>query len=339
MKVLLLRDQKPGHYNQSEGVLLALKTQFDIEVERLEVPERWLMPGRFQRWLVGRDWLPLKFLEFICGARSLLPVDPPDLIISAGGVTLPFNRLLARRYQCHNIFSGSVRNIDVNQFSLILHIYRRYKGQDGYLVTLKPAPVDLDGLISYSSRFVRYNALLIGGPTVGAAFTGDDWEKLLKRLQVDESQNWVITTSRRTPENWRQDLTNLQNAQGDRIELIDYMKCGPGDALRIAAGAESVFVSSDSDSMISEAVACCKPTVSLNPPVMTQSEDTRSYMQWLESKGWLRSITVDEFLTVDFTELLKMIYPIQEPPLEKLGSMIVDKLPQLSISDGFSSSS
>lgn len=324
--ILILKDLRPGHYNQSEGIAKALGRLYDVNVERISVPEKGLLPQRSLRWLVARKWFPRLIQELLNLSFRMRPSKVPDLIVSAGGATMVANILLARRYRCPNLYSGQIRNIAANEYSLFLNQRPSFKKFENCLVVLKPSPVDLASIEPMPNCPDRYYALLVGGPTSKHRFTKNEWGKLVRWIKMDGANNWVITTSRRTPADWLADLHKLARQKPDQIQLFDYTKTGPGDAISIAFGSEAVFVTCDSDSMISESIACRKPVVSLQAGDLRITDDDADYLNWLAENGWVHYTGISGLADLDIAQTLQTITPLETDHLDQLADMIAQKL-------------
>ena len=62
-KVLLLSDGRPGHYHLAEGVVAALARLRPVELIKLEISRRRLVPGKVLGGLLARDSSPERLLK------------------------------------------------------------------------------------------------------------------------------------------------------------------------------------------------------------------------------------------------------------------------------------
>ena len=331
MKILVLRDDKPGHYHQSKAIVMALRKLGPVEDEWIIVPKRGLLPQQTLRAIAAGTYLPASISEFVSGTKRLNPLSKPDLIVSAGGKTLPHLVLLARRFQCQSLFSGSIRNIPADRFTALIHHFRSYAHLPNCVVTLKPSPVDATvrktlpamGAVSENG----YVALLVGAPTKARPFIQDDWQAILGWLQTSlKDRNWVVTTSRRTPDSWTRDLHALADNNKDRLTFLDYTKTGPGDAVEIMLGAQQVYVTSDSDSMVSEAIACQKPVIALLSETSDLREQIKYYYEDLVEQNLLAFVPCSGLSATDLASVAQNLTPMQGNYLEELGRLLATKL-------------
>ena len=64
LKVILLTDAKPGHYHPAEGVIAAIARLRPVEVARIEVKRKWIVPTRWLRRRIGaKTFFPPRMLR------------------------------------------------------------------------------------------------------------------------------------------------------------------------------------------------------------------------------------------------------------------------------------
>lgn len=324
MKILLLHDEKPGHYNQSEGVVAALGRLGPLSVARIAVPGGGVLPARMIRRMIGR--VPLGLLERLARVYRLRPKEAPDLIVSAGGETLIPNVLLARRLGVPNIFSGSVRGIAPSNFAAILHIDPTLEGIPPYIIGLKPSPID-PGDRDRPAQPIRRVAAMIGGPTDAHLFTDGEIERFSRALGAS-SLAWSIASSRRTPESWNAIFTGVAE-RNDRVTFRDFSTEGPGGIDALLDGADMAVVTDDSVSMISEGIARRMPTVSLEPERMIKPLADQAYLDLLRQRRWCVSLTVARFDDKALLDAAARCDPMRENHLDILAENLRNALPGL----------
>ncbi len=144
LRVLLLADDKPGHYHLAEGVIAALARRGGVEVTRIEVRRHRVFPNRMLAEALSSGVMtPAAVLRLAYGIRSD-SLGAADLIVSAGGDTIVPNAALARALGATNIFCGSLRRLSAEHFSLIVSSYESHRAMPRHLVTLKPNAIDPD---------------------------------------------------------------------------------------------------------------------------------------------------------------------------------------------------
>lgn len=184
-------DGKPGHDNQSLGLVDALQRR--IPIETYDIPVR---PGAGLDWIVGR--FP---------AGSLLP--DPWLILGAGHSThLPL--LAARRARGGRAAVLMTPDLPKSMFDLcVIPEHDRPKPAKNILVTRG----SLNRMQATTGEQGDRGLLMIGGPSRHYRW---DYGMVLKQIssviRFSPVKHWVLTTSRRTPagfaERVRQNIYN-----------------------------------------------------------------------------------------------------------------------------------
>ena len=329
LTVVVLRDYRPGHFNQSEGVISALQKFCDVEIVYFDIRRKPWIWASLLRWFTVKNLLSKSILLKIAGLRlsevQELKSRKPDMIISAGGETLVLNLLISRLNSSLNIFSGSLRGIDSRQFSAVLHLDPKLKSKENYIIGLKPSTVERieRPLRRFDSR--QY-CLLVGGPTRYQPSTPDQWQSLIDSLS-SSSKSWDIVTSRRTPNNVTELLSNLAGSSSN-ITLYDFRDTGSGVASDIIQKSDAVVVTEDSTSMISEGVAAGLPVVSLSVDGGKKSSD-EAYIDLMRSRNWYRTIDMVSATEKDILEELELCTPTTVSHLDILADRLFKQIPEL----------
>lgn len=227
-------DGKPGHENQSAGLLQALRERVMLEVFDLPVD------GRGAWW----HWLRARF-----PAGDALPA--PDYLLGAGHAThVPM--LAARRAHGGRAVVLMKPSLPCRWFDLC--VIPRHDASDAagnVLVT--------DGVLNRMRpggyKDTRQGLVLVGGPSKhhgwdGAALLADI--KVL--LETDVTHRWTLTTSRRTPADWLPLLAPLVEKFGERLQVMPGERTGPDWLARQLTQASVAWVTEDSVSMVYEAL-------------------------------------------------------------------------------------
>jgi mitochondrial fission protein ELM1 len=228
-------DGKPGHENQSAGLVQALAERLPVEVHELPAIGPLAAAGH---WLRGR---------FPPGEG--LPA--PDLILGAGHAThLPM--LAARRARGGRVVVLMKPSLPVGCFDLCLvprHdaplARERVLVTEGVLNRVRPG-MDKDAGLGL---------ILIGGPS---KHHGWDVAPLLaavgELLARDPQRHWRLTTSRRTPPSLLAALAPLVEQGAGRLEVLPCERTGPDWLPEQLACATVAWVTADSVSMVYEAL-------------------------------------------------------------------------------------
>ncbi len=296
LKLLIIRDSRPGHFNQSEGVAKAIQRLTPVSIQYLDVGDHSFPSRRLLYFLFNRTW-SLSDLLLGSAFRNIASQDAPDLIISAGGDTLLLNVSLARHWGCDNIFSGSIRNLKPKFFSTILSQYHRFNEVKPYIVTIKPSPIDPDCSVS-EERKTEF-CFLIGGPSGTHSYSKQEWDYLTELVaQCARQSRLSVVTSRRTPQALTLRLNDIARGAPNLI-FVDFEEAGAGASFAHCMRANTILVTEDSNSMISEAVCCRRPVIALAPANTRMPSDESAYLTYLESKGWLKRTALDGTLSLN----------------------------------------
>tara|TARA_Y100000588_G_scaffold290519_1_gene309398 strand:+ start:615 stop:1598 length:984 start_codon:yes stop_codon:yes gene_type:complete len=226
-----LCDSKPGHDRQSLGLVRALAEMTPVELVTLDVHDQRISPFHF----LARQ------LPFAKDAPA------PDLIIGAGSAC-QWPMLNVKRSRGGKTIYLMKPHIPLCFFDLCL-IPRHDQA------TATPRSIVTDGVlndIEPTSSQGNQGFILIGGPSDHYSW---DQEHLIVQiraiLEADGAKLWVISDSRRTPAATRE---ALQSLAGDNITFLGYQESTSNNVAAQLARSDVVWVSSDSVSMIFEAI-------------------------------------------------------------------------------------
>ncbi|MDR6954717.1 mitochondrial fission protein ELM1 [Ancylobacter sp. 3268] len=274
-RVLVLRDRQPGHFNQAEGLALAVARLAPTDVQRLEIrPAKWarddLRKLIMRRW--GRDarfWLRLMY------GVDLASVTRPDIIVASGRPTIAAGLLLSRHFAAPLVVSGGIDGYDAAAIALNIVSSPRQAGDPGAAYAPIPSTVDADAyppprrLGDIAALDGASLALLVGGSAYRRDYPPEEWEALLAFVPAVAARygvKWRVTTSRRTPDEVSDRFKALA-ASGAVAEFVDYRAAGPG-SVRALFGADAVVVTEDSLSMLAEGLAARRPVIGLKSRVV-----------------------------------------------------------------------
>jgi mitochondrial fission protein ELM1 len=339
LAILILTDGRPGHYHLSEGVAAAIGRRRDVYVQRREISRRKIMPGRL---LAGALRLALPPDFVLCAGYGLTAGDVPraDLVISAGGDTLSANVAAARLLGVPNIYCGTLRHLPPDEMGLVVSSYARHIGLPRHLVGLKPSGIDPDTLPSRDGRPQpgpgappRRAGLLIGGPSGLFRWQEDEWLRLIRFLADSHrahGMNWIVSTSRRTPDFVADRLLDQSRSATSGIaQLIDFRLAGPGTLPVLFAQVDAVLATEDSSTMLSEAVCARLPVVGVAPREHDFKDDEREYRALLTTEGWCRSLALSELTPDTFLGALEAVRPLAINHLDRLAAQLEERLPAL----------
>jgi len=238
-------DGKPGHDNQSLGLVDALQRR--IPVDTYDIPVR---PGAGLDWMIGR--FP---------AGSLLP--DPWLMLGAGHSThLPL--LAARRARGGRAAVLMTPDLPKSLFDLcVIPEHDRPKVAANILVTRG----SLNRMRITSSASADRGLLMIGGPSKHYHWDyGAVLRQISRVIRYSPVKRWVLTTSRRSPAGFAERVR--QNIFNRNIELdIFSWRDTPDEWLAEQFGRSCcAWITEDSVSMVYEALTARIPVGLLAVP-------------------------------------------------------------------------
>jgi mitochondrial fission protein ELM1 len=339
LSVLLLSDDRPGHYHLAEGVIAAIARVRPVETSGLLVRRRRWVPGRVLAELFVRSAPPRSLLAFGYGLDTQL-LPKADLIVSAGGETLVANAAIARLTGAPNIFCGSLRRLPPEAFALVVSSYARHAALPRHIVALKPNGIDPDtlGRTTQAQKLgpaspPRLAGLLVGGNSGYFHYEREEWQALLaflRKSHLAHGTQWAVSTSRRSPPEVGDELAAMAAGPDSPIaELIDFRTAGPGTLPRIFARAEAILCTEDSSTMLSEAVCARLPVVGVSPARHGFKDEEREYRDFMRAQGWCRFLPLAELTPERFVEALDAVEPLAENHLDRLAASLRERLPQL----------
>lgn len=269
-RVWRFRDGKPGHDNQTAGLIAALRERTAVEVFEPPCPTRFsaILYWASGRFPPGRD----------------LPA--PDLLLGAGHGT-HLSLLAARRARGGHSIVLMKPSLPCDWFDLCVvpehdtvpageNIFTTW----GVINRIRPAAVKDRSL----------GVFLIGGPSRHHGWQNEHMMEQVKSVVSHfPNHRWELTTSRRTPAGWLGYLReHLEPGLLRRLTLNDWHDLGPDWLPQRLALADSVWVSEDSVSMIYEALTAGAAVGLLDVPVKGKSRVARGIQTLLQSERVVR---------------------------------------------------
>ncbi len=159
------------------------------------------------------------------------------------------------------------------------------------------------------SRDQKRFALLIGGDTRGLQYSEHYWRSLLggiKRLSENLNAVWLITTSPRTSRHVEELLEQLNCKVPEMIERLVIFNRNPEPALAEILGAsDGIFVTAESVSMISDAIANGKAAVAITEDGLPTHPRVREFLDRQQKAKRLIIVDADRLgeTQIDFDQL------------------------------------
>ncbi|MDH5190017.1 MAG: mitochondrial fission ELM1 family protein [Gammaproteobacteria bacterium] len=225
-------DGKPGHVNQTLGLIQALSKK--IELQSFE-----FKPVSFIKALLF--WL-LKMFP----ATNTLP--SPDLIIGAGH-SVHLSMLAARRARGGKAIVLMKPSLPLIWFDLCIIPEHDGVDEKGNVLLTRGA---LNRIVPSRDKQQDFGIMLIGGPSPHY-----DWDdaSLVERIKAvvekETGIHWILTTSRRTPASLGERLNKLSYSN---IKIVPWQETDADWLPAQLSKAAYVWITEDSVSMIYEAI-------------------------------------------------------------------------------------
>ncbi len=291
IRVLWLKDHRPGHVNKARGFLASLEQVAPLEVTPCDV--HWRFPPL--RHLVGRLSRACLNLPSRLLFKNFNPGVAFDLIVSAGGHTQWPNVLMAHRTGAPNIYLGSTHHFPTDAFALLPTTDPPHENPPFLRLALTPSNVTPDAARACARRHfpeLREPAwtLLLGGDGEGLKWTDADFSRLAALFQAaaeKAGKKMFISTSRRTRESVEKELIRQFTGRANFVAGAWYHASGGKTIplLALLGPAERIFVTADSVSMTNEAVASGAATVAVYPATGKVNPRHERQFRLLETDG------------------------------------------------------
>ena len=275
--IWIISEGSPGHLSQSIGLADALGQLASVEVHLIECKIRvrglvralirhlWMgRSGRALPMMVLRRWLDTERLPH--GGAG------PDLIMSSGGGSVFLARSLAVMHQVPFIFIGERKPYPPEWFHTVFTPSGAETEPCDIRMDVIPTKISPDVVKRASDEWAdkpggRLWTMLIGGSSRSHRYQDAEWRQLaqgMSELARREGFRWLVTTSRRTGKELESVL--LECLDPDVVADAVWWCHSPEKKLAAYLGAaEKIWVTQDSVSMITEAVATGKPVVVVYP--------------------------------------------------------------------------
>lgn len=282
LRVLALSDGKPGHYHQTQGILVHLPeadVQWVLVAFRSKRRDNWLRAQTllFRRFLSERAWQ--RALTPDC-SEQLRAILPPHLVLSTGSSVAAPNLLLAKRFGAKAVVCTRPSPLGIGPFDVaILARHQWTKKETSRVIRVLGVPTPITPELVAARR----RELEQGGeipPTIGLLFGGNDrryrWSVTAAEAALEgllaaarrTDRKLALVTSRRTPS--EVEAFFRRRLQGDPLCIYSAFAGEPTPktvpVLTLLALSEWVAVTVDSFSMVCEACSSGKPVMLLTIP-------------------------------------------------------------------------
>jgi len=294
LTVWCLSDGRPGHFNQSKGLIQALERGYDVRLHWIDCSLQAKPLRPILRQLLNAELATNLMVKL---HRFERPDTPPDLILSTGGNTAYLNIALARQLNCPNWFIGSLRGLKPSLFHRVFTI-EALNADNNIVMPLAPVPSNRQDQQNAAIKLRQEQGiptdqtlwtLLIGGSTEEYSYSDQNWSALAAQMNTLAEQHdirWLVTSSRRTGIEVEQKLAS-QLSEPLLADTTWFCQQPRKVMAAYLGAADIIFCSEDSLSMLTEGIASGKAVVSLYPPQHQPAERYKAALERLEQRCWL----------------------------------------------------
>ncbi len=304
--IWILDEGSQGHVVQSRGLVRELAKVVDLKVS--EIPARLAVEQGIARSVVKKLLRRWHWDRLFHATHALGPIpdEKPDLILSSGPRSMLALEHLSRKYQCPSVFVQGTVVVPENLFTAVMRPFEGVHRSDFIFIPLLFTAITPEVVERARNEYLAektsrpsgpLNALFIGASSAKIRFSNDDWLSVIRMVNEAwkrDRRKWLITTSYRTGPELEGLLANGIDPQA--IHDAVWYHQAPRKVTRVFLGmADRVFVTMDSLTMLTEAVASGRPTCALCPAGFT-GDDSNTHLRYaldLVSNGFVSLMKTD----------------------------------------------
>lgn len=291
--VWIISEGSPGHISQSEGLVAALARRIDLESTVIQTrPKLNGFARKLVRLWMGNRGLPDPFITrwLRCG----IPDSEPDLIVTSGGKAVFAARSLALKTGAPLVFLGERKPYPSGWFHTVFTPSPFERDENDVPIEMIPTTITPEVVTVAAGAWNGKPqgplwAMLIGGASASHQFTDTDWRSLgeqMNALAAKHGIRWLVSTSRRTGAPTEDVLRRSLDPK--HVAYAVWWAEKPEKKMAAFLGAaQRIFVTQDSVTMVTEAVASGRPVV-VTMPAATRLKPTSfldGYFTRLESNA------------------------------------------------------
>lgn len=332
--VWIVSEGSPGHISQSAGLVAALGEKLEIRTAVVETRPRFGgFLRRLVRWKMGAAGNPLSpaFMKNRLACEP--PAGAPDLLVASGGKSVFAARSLAARHGVPLVFLGERKPYPSAWFHTDFTPSPFESGANDVQIEMIPTAVTRRAVEAAAGNWPekpvgKLWAMIIGGASTSHHFTAKDWRGLaaaMNALAAEHGIRWLVTTSRRTGAEAESVLR--QQLAPEFVAKAIWWSENPEKRVAAFLGAAIwVFVSQDSVTMVTEAVAAGRPTVVFRPESVTLKPTSflRGYFDRLETARRIHRLPISGFQ--DFRPESVSLIPREIAVNAELADKLIERL-------------
>ena len=336
-KIVILSDGKPGHYNQSLGIMDQLSDD-EYQLVEINFRSKWhdnilriflsLFPGGKLTDKV--IWSILFFSLTEETISKLKNIQSVALILSTGSSVAAVNLLLGQLLDAKTVTCRPPSPVGTRQFDLAIlpRLYWRQPERINVCRTLgvpnRISPERLEHFRPLSQKVSSSQrskiGLLIGGNSPlhnMSKKVATRWIDFL--IQLVKSRKWqvLLSTSRRTPKVIEEYIADIIKDRNDDFPINLFSHQTPSSSQfkfeHILANSDLLLVTEDSFSMVCEACSSGKPVVILE---VERTQPNWRYRQWDTIYQELTARQIAEWETDQLTNQVNGIVMAEKPAIK-----------------------
>ena len=336
-KIVILSDGKPGHYNQSLGIMDQLSDD-EYQLVEINFRSKWhdnilriflsLFPGGKLTDKV--IWSILFFSLTEETISKLKNIQSVALILSTGSSVAAVNLLLGQLLDAKTVTCRPPSPVGTRQFDLAIlpRLYWRQPERINVCRTLGvPNRINPERLEHFRPLSQKVSSsqrskigLLIGGNSPLHNISkkvATRWIDFL--LQLVKSRKWqvLLSTSRRTPKVIEEYIADIVKDRNDDFPINLFSHQTPSSSQfkfeHILANSDLLLVTEDSFSMVCEACSSGKPVVILE---VERTQPNWRYRQWDTIYQELTARQIAEWETDQLTNQVNGIVMAEKPAIK-----------------------
>ena len=336
-KIVILSDGKPGHYNQSLGIMDQLSDD-EYQLVEINFRSKWhdnilriflsLFPGGKLTDKV--IWSILFFSLTEETISKLKNIQSVALILSTGSSVAAVNLLLGQLLDAKTVTCRPPSPVGTRQFDLAIlpRLYWRQPERINVCRTLgvpnRISPERLEHFRPLSQKVSSSQrskiGLLIGGNSTlhnMSKKVATRWIDFL--IQLVKSRKWqvLLSTSRRTPKVIEEYIADIVKDRNDDFPINLFSHQTPSSSQfkfeHILANSDLLLVTEDCFSMVCEACSSGKPVVILE---VERTQPNWRYRQWDTIYQELTARQIAEWETDQLTNQVNGIVMAEKPAIK-----------------------
>jgi hypothetical protein len=311
-KILILSDGKPGHFNQSLGIVDRLP-EINFEIVQVRYKKKWRDNIiRVITFLFGRKRLDDKFIKNILkwgldeqSFRSLFEAKEYDVVLSTGSSVSAPNLLISKLANAKSVVCTRPSPLGFRHFDLAIlpeHSRPRKIAENVLMTFGVPNRITPESVLSIGKELFK-NLIISQKPVIGVLLGGDDpyyyipanLANDLCDILLSLDVQIALTTSRRTSNETDKVLrSRLNDNPSCCLLVIANDESPPNTVSGILGISDVVIVTEDSFSMVCESASSGKKVIILNVMRKGKGNPKRERVyQMLADKGFVKRTNLD----------------------------------------------